>query len=247
MELINEIAHILISKMSLKYYSEDGFLVKQILKFTDVESAKVLDVGCAIGHYSFLFEKYGTNVIAFDYNENLIKEANEKKKELNSNVEFLIADGRYPEKYFTGKFDIIFISGFSVFAINLDKELMEKYISMLDIRGKLIFAQSSNLTGINIKTHAKNHTINQLKSFFEDLNCSIEEIYFYDRHIIVKILHNFVFKNISTKMHILISKITRLPCILVLIVKRRDQITGSYPKLRIEDSEGGGRCGYFST
>ena len=220
MKSIGETIHKLILRRGFKYYPEDKYFLKQILKFSENKNVKVLDVGCGNGHYSFLFEDCGANVIAFDNDEILIKKANEKKKELNSSVEFLIADGRCPEKYFTGKFDIIFLCGFAPFGINLNKKLMEKYLLLLDRNGKLIFVHNSNLTGIVRKTRWKNHMIKELKSFFESLGCRIEVIYFYDRHIIVKLLRSFAFNSLSTKMHILISKITKLPCCLVFVVKK---------------------------
>ncbi len=222
MRFTDEIIHKLISKNHFKYYPEDQYFIKQILRFSENKNAKILDVGCGTGHYSFLFEELGTDVTAFDYNKNLIRNANEKKKELNSKVKFLIADGRFPEKIFTEKYDIVFMCGFSLFSIDLDKEVMKKYLSLLDIGGKLIFVHNSNLTGMVRKTHWREHRINELKLFFENLDCTIEKMYFYDRHIIIKIFHSLVFNNFSTKTHILISKITKLPCCLVFIVKTGD-------------------------
>jgi len=222
MNFLDNIINKLISKNNFKYYPEDKYFIKQVLRFSENKDVKTLDVGCGIGHYSFLFEKFGTNVIAFDYDKNLIKKANEIKKELNSNVKFLIADGRFPERYFSEKYDIVFMCGFSLFGVNLDKEIMEKYLSLLDKGGKLIFVHSSNLTGSVRKTHWRNHTIKELKSFFESLDCTIEKMYYYDRHIFIKIFHSLVFNSFSTKMHILISKITKLPCCLVFIVKNGD-------------------------
>lgn len=224
MKLTDKLIHKMILKMGFKYYSEDKYLIRKVLKYSENQTPKVLDVGCGIGHHAFLFEKYGANVIAFDYNETVVKKANEKKKELNSNVDFLIADGTSPESYFTEKFDIIFMAGFSIFGINLNKEIMEKYLSLLDVEGKLIFVHNSNLTGLVRKTNWRNHKIVELKNFFEGMGCNIKNIYFYDRHIIVKILRHFVFTNLSTKMHILISKITQLPCALVFVVEKSNNI-----------------------
>lgn len=218
MEFIEEIIHKIILSRGFRYYPEDEYLIKQILKLS--ENKKVLDVGCGNGHYSFLFEKYGADVIAFDYNDNLIKRANEKKKELNSNVEFLIADGTYPERYFSEKFGINFLCGFALFGVELNKELMKKYLQLLDENGKLVFVHNSNLVGNIRKTDWRNYKIEDIKIFFNSLNCTIEKIYFYDRHFIIRVLHSYVFNSFSTKMHIMLSKITRLPCSLVFIVKK---------------------------
>ena len=221
MKIRDEIIHKLILKKHFSYYPEDKYLVKEIIKFCEKENPKVLDVGCGIGHYSFLFENEGANVVAFDYDKDLIKKTNEKKSEISSNVKFIIADGKYPEKYFNeGEFDVVFMSGFSLFTIDLNEELMERYLLLLDGGGKLIFIQNSNLTGVVRRTHIKNYSIEELKSFFETLDCNIEKIYFYDRQIVGRVLRSLAFNSFSTKIHILISKITKLPCNLVFVIGR---------------------------
>ncbi|MGB9928800.1 MAG: class I SAM-dependent methyltransferase [Methanosarcina sp.] len=222
MKFIDEFIHKLILHKGFKYYPEDEYFINKILKHLKNTNAKVLDVGCGIGHYSFLIERFGVKVTAFDYDKGLIEKANEEKKRLNSNVEFLIADGRYPEKYFIDKFDLIFMSGFSLFGINLDKVIMEKYLSLLNKNGRLVFVHNTNLTGTIRKTHWKNHKVEELRGFFTSLNCNIYEIYFYDRHIIVKLLHSLAFNNFSTKIHVLISKITKLPCSLVFVISKNN-------------------------
>lgn len=220
MGLTDKIVIKLVSKKGFKYYAEDKYFIKKILEFSENKNAKILDVGCGNGHYSFLFEKYGANVTAFDYDSTLIKKAIEKKKEFNSKVNFLIADGEYPEKYLTGKFEIIFLSGFALFGVDLNKEIMKKYVSLLERNGKLIFVHNSNLTGDIRKTNWRNHKIEELNTFFKNVGCNTEKIYFFDRHIIIKLLRSFTFNNFSTKMHVLISKTTKLPCSLVIIVKK---------------------------
>jgi protein-L-isoaspartate O-methyltransferase len=218
----DEIIHKLILKKGFSYYPEDKYLVKKIMSLSESKNPKVLDVGCGIGHYSFLFEKYGGHVISFDYDKTVIEKADITKKKIDSTIKFMIADGNYPEKYFNQKkFDIIFLSGFSLFGAQLNEELMKKYLSLLHNNGKLIFIQNSNLKGDIRKTHWKNYTIKSLLLFFENLNCNIEKIFFYDRHIISRFLHSFVFNNFSTKIHIIISKISRLPCNIVIVVSKK--------------------------
>lgn len=222
MNVFEKIRLKLISKLGFKYYKEDKYLIKTCLRSVKNKHPKVLDVGCGTGYHSFMFEKYGANVIAFDYDENVIKKANENKVKINSNVNFLIADGRYPEKYFTDKYNIIFMAGFSIFGIDLDKAVMKKYLSMLDEGGRLVFIHNSNLTGVVRKTNWRNHKIEDLRSFFESVGGNVEKIYFYDRHVTIKILRRFAITDLSTKMHILISKITKLPCALVFIVTKNE-------------------------
>ena len=213
----------LILKLGFKYYNEDKYLIQTCLRSVKNKNPKVLDVGCGTGHHAFMFEKYGADVIAFDYDESKVKQANENKAERNSKVKFLIADGRYPEKYFTEKFDIVFMAGFSLFAIDLDKEVMRKYLSMLNEGGRLVMVHNSNLTGLVRKTAWRNHKKEEVFSFFENVGGKVEKFYFYDRHITVKILRRFAITNMSTRMHILISKITKLPCALLFIVSNNNQ------------------------
>lgn len=85
----------------------------------------------------------------------------------------------------------------------------------------MIFVWNSNLTGIVRRTHWKNYTIEELRSLFESLGCNIERIYFMDRHIIGRVLRSLAFNSFSTRIHIFISKITKLPCNLVFVVSRR--------------------------
>lgn len=218
MKIFEKIRLKLILKLGFKYYKEDKYLIKTCLHSVENKHPTVLDVGCGTGHHSFMFEKYGAKVIAFDYDKSKINKANENKAERNSNVQFLIADGRYPEKYFTEKFDIVFMAGFSMFAINLDKEIMRKYLSMLNEDGRLVMIHNSNLTGLVRNTDWKNHKREDVRSFFEEVGGKVEKFYFYDRHVTVKILRSFAITDTSTKMHMLISKITKLPCALVFIV-----------------------------
>ncbi len=224
MKIIDTIQHKLIIKMGFKYYDEDKYLIRKCLKYINgKKTPKVLDVGCGTGHHSFLFEKYGAKVTAFDYDESVIEKAKENKMRSNSNVTFLVADGRYPEKYFTEKYDIIFMAGFSIFGIDLNKPIMTKYLSMLNEGGILVLVHNSNLTGLVRKTNWKNHKIEDLRSFFESLGGKVEKIYFYDRHITIKILRSFAITGLSTKLHILISKITKLPCALLFIVSKSEK------------------------
>lgn len=212
----------LIKKMGFKYYDEDKYLVVKSIQTSKKIHPKVLDVGCGTGHHAFLFEQNGAQVTAFDLDVNKIKKANELKVTYNSNVEFLIFDGSFPEKYVKEHYDIIYMAGFSVFGINLDTSVMKKYLNILSNNGKLVLIHNSNLTGTIRKSNWKNHTIEDLKIFFQKSGAQVDSIYFYDRHFIIKVLRKFVLTRYSTHLHILISKITKLPCALVFVVSKND-------------------------
>jgi len=214
----------LILQGSFKYYLEDEFLIQKVLSFVSCEEPCVLDVGCGRGHYAFLFEKCGANVIGFDCNVEFIEE-NRKRADLDgSSVTFITADGSYPEKYFTAScFDVIFMSGFSLFGTNFSRSLMEKYLNLLTHHGVLVFIQNSNLRGDVRKTHWRNYSIGQLSNEFSRLNCNVEKVFFYDRHIIGRILRSYVFSDASTACHRIITRLSGLPCNVVMIISRKEK------------------------
>jgi|BioPla2DNA2_1021312.scaffolds.fasta_scaffold74381_2 SAM-dependent methyltransferase len=223
MSLRESMVHKLILKKGFTYYPEDEFLVRKVLSFASSENPRVLDVGCGSGHYSFLFEKCGANVVGFDYSTQFIKENKRKADLAGSSVIFITADGNYPEKYFTDPaFDIIFMSGFSLFATEISQPLMEKYLNLLNHNGVLVFIQNSDLRGNIRKTGIRNYSIAQLTDEFSQLNCNIKKVFFYDRHIIGRILHTYAFSDISTACHRLITRLSGLPCNIVMIISRRE-------------------------
>jgi len=223
MRLNSYIVTQLILRKSFKYYSEDEFLVRKVLSFASSEKPRVLDVGCGNGHYSFLFEICGAEVVGFDYNAQLIEE-NHRKANLNKScIQFLTVDGNYPERYFTDTtFDIVFMSGFSLFATDISHQLMNKYLKLLSHNGILVFIQNSDQGGNIRKTHIRNYNIDYLKNEFCQLNCNIENVFFYDRHIAGRVLHQYVFSGISTKVHSIFTKLTRIPCNIVLIISQKE-------------------------
>jgi SAM-dependent methyltransferase len=209
-----------IQKKTFTYYPEDVFLVRKVLSFISKEKPCVLDVGCGNGHYSFLFEKCGANVIGFD-NAQFIEENCRNADLTGSSIKFFTADGNYPEKYFsTSLFDIIFMSGFSLFGTNISQPLMKKYLNLISPDGILVFIQNSNQRGDLRRTQWRNYSIRYLTNEFSELNCNIEKVFFYDRHITGRLLHSYAFSDISTSLHCIISRLTSLPCNILLIVSK---------------------------
>jgi SAM-dependent methyltransferase len=195
------------------------------MKKYPVEHPLVLDVGCGTGSYAFLWEMSGARVIAFDYNPVLIDKANTFKKDQGSSVEFIVLDGNNITDYFKDvQFDFIFMSGFSLFKRLNDKEieLMKKYLKLLKASGKLIFINNTNLTGTYRPSGWINLRWDDLNDFFKSLDCYIDQMYFYDRHILGRIFYPLFFNSVSTAFHMTISKVTRLPCELVLVVSKNN-------------------------
>lgn len=211
----------LVSKKGFSYYPSDKYLIKKILKSAQTRKPDVLDVGCGNGHYSFLFERYGGTVTGFDISGALIENALQMKEKNNSAVTFMVADARFPEVHCGNhQFDIVFMSGLSLFGTSFDSALMKKYVSLLSPRGKLVFTHNSNLDGAIRSSQWKNYTLEELVSKFEELPCDIESVYFYDRHIAQKLFHSLVFTRPFTFFHVFMAKITKIPFNIVLIVSR---------------------------
>lgn len=214
----------LVAKKHFSYYPSDKYLIRKILTFAPASNPNVLDVGCGNGHYSFLFEKYGAAVTGFDINGSLIENALQTKEKNNSAVTFMVADAQYPEVYCGNRqFDIIFMSGLSLFGTSFDAALMKKYVSLLSSGGKLVFSHNSNLDGTIRSSPWKNYTLEELVSKFKELPCNIEEIYFYDRHISQKLFHSLVFTTPFKYFHIFLTKITKIPFNIVLIISRGNE------------------------
>lgn len=212
----------LIQKKAFTYYEDDIFLIRKILSAIPQEKPHVLDAGCGIRHYSFIFEKCGAEVTAFDYNTQFIEENCNRAISNGSSIHFLLADGRYHEFYFAeSQFDMIFMSGFSLFVVDISPPLMEKYLRLLKDNGILVFIQNSNQRENIRRTHIRNYSIAQLKNTFSQLNCTIENAFFYDRHIFRRLFHSYVFSDISTALHQILSRIPGFPCNIVIIVSRR--------------------------
>jgi SAM-dependent methyltransferase len=214
----------LVSKKGFSYYPSDKYLIRKILTFAQTGKPKVLDAGCGNGHYSFLFEKYGADVTGFDINGSLIENALQMKEKNNSAGTFMVADAQYPEVHFgKNQFDIVFMSGLSLFGTSFDSPLMKKYVSLLSPKGKLVFTHNSNLDGTIRSSMWKNYSLDELVLKFEELPCVIEEIYFYDRHISQKLFHSLVFTTPFKYFHIFLTKITKIPFNIVLIISRGNE------------------------
>jgi len=224
MGLSKSIIHKLILTKGFSYYPEDEYLIQKVLSFTSSEKPCVLDVGCGNGHYSFMFKKSGATVVSFDYNVKLIEENLRRASLTGSSIRFMVADGNYPEKFLTESvFDIIFMSSFSPFAIEISRPLMKKHLDLLTHNGILVFIQNSDLGGDIRKTNIRNYSIAQLTDEFSQLDCNIEKVFFYDRHIIGRVLRSYVFSDISTVCHRIITQISSLPCNIVMFISQKEK------------------------
>ena len=152
-------------------------------------------------------------------------EENQKRADIaGSSIMFITADGNQPEKYFHDhKFDVIFMSGFSLFSTEIPHPLMEKYLNLLSRNGILVFTHNSNQREDIRKTRWRNYSIAKLSSEFTYLNCNIERIFFYDRHITGRILRSYAFSDISTIFHRIITRFSGLPCNIVMILSRKEE------------------------
>ena len=83
---------------------EKYFIIKYILN----KNGKIIEAGTGGGRIIFEIEKLGFNKLeAFDYVENMISFCNEKKKQLNSSINFNTADATSLSGYNANDFDYL--------------------------------------------------------------------------------------------------------------------------------------------
>ncbi|GAA4898856.1 hypothetical protein GCM10023311_25010 [Flaviramulus aquimarinus] len=103
---------VLYSDILFKVWSEkkellpiEDYLIK---KYLLNKKGKVLEAGTGGGRIIFEVEKFGfTTLDAFDYVENMIKFCNEKKKKINSSINFRVADTANLIDYNDNEFDYL--------------------------------------------------------------------------------------------------------------------------------------------
>jgi SAM-dependent methyltransferase len=90
---------------SQDYYDRQENFVRSVLSAMAEAPARVLDIGCGSGRYSFVFAETSRSVVGYDISEQLIEQANaEKARRDMRNIEFAWQDiaKDYPE----GEFDL---------------------------------------------------------------------------------------------------------------------------------------------
>lgn len=151
--------------------NETDFVVESIYKYMNEININsnyemVLDVGCAKGNFTEAFRKIGLKSYGIDYSDVAIQMAKENFKK----CEFKIIDAFDP-KFKQESFDIIFMRGFSGFNTHNIKwivELIDKYKKILNKEGCIIYAFSSNYTGIEKDNETVNLSKDELKKIINE-------------------------------------------------------------------------------
>lgn len=78
---------------SEKDYAKEAAFVHQCLQEYRVPPArKILELACGTGSHAFELEKFGYEIIATDYSEDMLQIAQERGKKKSSSVEFILQD-----------------------------------------------------------------------------------------------------------------------------------------------------------
>jgi len=88
------------------YASEASFIHNCLMQYGRPESNHILEIACGTGNHSFILEKFGYQIDAFDYSSDMIDRANRKKVEQASPTLFSVGDMRDSEN-FQKKYDSV--------------------------------------------------------------------------------------------------------------------------------------------
>jgi hypothetical protein len=142
-----------------KYLKKKGFQVDHKMKS--------LDIGCAKGHHTEALRIAGFDSYGFDYSQIAIEIA---KKEFPL-CNFFVMDGFDPN--INSNFDLIFMKGFSgtnTHDLDFVVNMCNKYVHLLNPKGWLIIAYSTNYSGSEISGETANWTKQEIKYVINNLS-----------------------------------------------------------------------------
>jgi len=160
----------------------------------------VLDMGCGIGRWSFVFAKRCKKVVAVDYSGELLKIAQaEAKSRMLKNIEFIESsalDFSYPEQ-----FDLILVAGVLLYINDEDIENVVKNSGrLLKPHGILV---SREPTGVNGRVERINRYEKSLDATYNAIYRSVEEFADLFARCGFKLTHtNFVYPPFSAPLSI---------------------------------------------
>ena len=111
------------------------------------KSLKIIDIGCGTGRHTIELAKMGYNVLGVDLSESQLKQAKEKVKTLNIEIEFQKHDAR--NLPFKNEFDLAIMLCEGSFPLmetdEMNFEILKNISKLLKSDGKLIFTTLNGL------------------------------------------------------------------------------------------------------
>lgn len=146
-------------------------IIKELLKDIELlgyrlnKNDNVLDIGCSTGTFCECFEEIGYKVTGIDYSDIAINKA----KKRNLKCEFMVMDALNP--VLNKKYNMIFMRGLSIVInthdLNFLVDLINKYYLLLNKKGILTIAFTSNFSGIESNMETVNLTYNEIDTIIE--------------------------------------------------------------------------------
>ena len=204
-----------------RYHVCKGYISAILNKIGLSKGSKVLDVGCGQGLFSYMFKNLGYDSYGVDLSINALIDANK-----NHNIsKFIVCDAnKLPFKTMT--FDFIFTRSCSIFN-DIEFRIKKKYTNILlqHVRpgGYYCFAYNTNLLGYNRNNNWVNHTIEDVKHHFNNINEMNPEIYLINK-IDVFLCRRLINNTLLVRLNTFISKKIGLNCDIVCILKKANEI-----------------------
>lgn len=160
-------------------------LASRIIRWSGMRGLKglrMLDVGCALGYYTKAFYLNGFESYGLDYSDVAI----ERASQLHPECRFIHADGLNP-RLDTG-FDLILCRGFSganTHNIAYVAKWSDKYLEMLNKKGKFIFSYTSNFTGKESGDETVNWSKKEISEYIKLIRAQFSGIRYYNRYYFV--------------------------------------------------------------
>jgi len=177
--------------------------------------ARVLDVGCGQGFFSYLFCKQGMNVHGVDISEMGITQA--KNLYGLHGVKFSVADILKAE--FEQQYDCVFVRSCSLYNtedFSSNPGVTEKLLRLVRPHGCLLFLYNSNFSG-KLSSSWRYHSWDDLRRHF--LSYEYAQVAFSTR-IDTCLLGRFAFMSPVSRMNMLLSRVLGIGGDLVCIVKK---------------------------
>lgn len=121
--------------------------------FTDLGVNRVLDLACGSGNYALEFARWGLNVVALDYEQEMIKLGREKARQAGLAIDFRTGDMRDLEDI-SGKFDAVICIGNSLVHLLSDQDITT---ALTQIKERLYHGGTCILQTVNYDRILKGH------------------------------------------------------------------------------------------